>query len=199
MNCCSMRAAACTWTTRFAHSARLSQQKFDARNVLVRLCSVVDVQSSSTGSIPFIASRCVSTSLGFYPNCLTFVQMWNGAMFVRATLTGLGLRLQLGHRVGGLCHNRSEERDLTVLHTNGHHELKVRFCHCQVVEEYQQLLRIRWWPATPIAPRSAFTFNVLRQWHYQNLQGNISAFDFYRSLEFLTDGTLSTTCKVSTV
>lgn len=117
-------------------------------------------------------------------------------MFVRVTLAGLGLWLQLGHRVGGLCHNRSEERDLTVLHTNGHHELKVCFCHCQTVEEYQQLLRMRWWPATPLAPRSAFTFNVLRQWHYQNLQGNISAFDFYRSLEFLTDGTLSTACKV---
>ncbi|KAJ3527182.1 hypothetical protein NM688_g8162 [Phlebia brevispora] len=119
------------------------------------------------------------------------VESWTGTQFVRNTLTALGLRLQLGHRLGEPCQNHSEARELMVIDVNGIHELKVAFCGCRPVEEYRQLLQLRWWPATPLLPRTAFTFNLLRQFHYQNLQGNITAFDFYRSLEFLTDGRLS--------
>ncbi|KAF7791816.1 hypothetical protein EIP86_002840 [Pleurotus ostreatoroseus] len=108
------------------------------------------------------------------------------------TLSELGLVIQLGHRVGEHCVMRKERpRELVVLHTNGIHKVHAHFCHCKSdCEEYRQLLRAQWWPATPLEPHTAATFAVLRQYHYQNLQGNMTAFDFYRSLEFLTDGRL---------
>lgn len=134
---------------------------------------------------------CTTTTL------MSITQRWDDKQFVRAALSELGLRIQLGHRHGEPCQLQSEERELTIIDCNGLHEVKVVFCHCQALADYRQLLRVCWWPATPIQPRTAFTFNVLRQFHYQNLQGNITAFDFYRSLEFITDGTLTQISKVS--
>lgn len=54
----------------------------------------------------------------------------------------------------------------------------------------EQLLRIGWWPATPLDPQTVATFEVLRQFQIQNLQGNLTAYDFYRALELQTDGNL---------
>ena len=84
------------------------------------------------------------------------------------------------------------------MHTNGIHQVKVNFCGCRLGFELRtQLLRFGWWPATPLNPRSAASFTVLRQFQYLNLQGNITAYDFYRGLEFQTDGRLSTDLPVS--
>ena len=84
-------------------------------------------------------------------------------------------------------------RNITVIHTNGIHEVRVNFCGCRLGFELRtQLLRFGWWPATPLNPRSAATFTVLRQFQYLNLQGNVTAYDFYRGLEFQTDGRLAT-------
>lgn len=84
-----------------------------------------------------------------------------------------------------------QPRELTILHTNGIHKVNVVFCGCDSsLKTWQQLMRVRWWPASVLNPATAATFAVMRQFHYQNLHGNITAYDFYRSLEFLTDGRL---------
>ena len=100
--------------------------------------------------------------------------------------------MSLGHPLGENCPCPSP-RNITVIHTNGIHEVRVNFCGCRLGLELRiQLLRFGWWPATPLNPRSAATFTVLRQFQYLNLQGNITAYDFYRGLEFQTDGRLAT-------
>ncbi|KAJ8596339.1 hypothetical protein M405DRAFT_702942, partial [Rhizopogon salebrosus TDB-379] len=52
-----------------------------------------------------------------------------------------------------------------------------------------QLLRVHWFPATPLEPQTCATFDVLRLFHTVNLQGHLSGYDFYKSLEFMTNPT----------
>ena len=112
-------------------------------------------------------------------------------------MTELGLVVRLGHALGTTCANPTS-RNLTVLDSNGVHAIAVEFCDCQSnLPHRKQLLEMRWFPATPIDPRTAFTFNLLRQFQYFNLQGGITSYEFYRALEFITDGRLSANLPVS--
>ncbi|KZP08258.1 hypothetical protein FIBSPDRAFT_761714, partial [Athelia psychrophila] len=43
------------------------------------------------------------------------------------------------------------------------------------------------YPATPIKPQMCATMEVLQLFHYMNLQGKLTAFTFYRLLEYMTD------------
>ncbi|KAF7790585.1 hypothetical protein EIP86_001541 [Pleurotus ostreatoroseus] len=119
------------------------------------------------------------------------LEQFKDGQFKNVFLADLGLKIHLGHRVRGTC-GLAQPRELVVLHTNGLHKVNVAFCGCDTsVKPWQQLMRVRWWPATVLNPSTAATFEVMRQFHYQNLHGHITAYDFYRSLEFLTDGRLS--------
>lgn len=116
--------------------------------------------------------------------------MWNGLFFQRSTLRELGLRVQLNHAPGRFCPTRGVgHKNFIVIHTNGIHSVNVDFCNCDDTERHVQLLRIGWWPATPKNPRSCSTMEVLRQFDILNLQGKITAFSYYRGLEYLTDST----------
>ncbi|KAF7796181.1 hypothetical protein EIP86_007355 [Pleurotus ostreatoroseus] len=120
------------------------------------------------------------------------LQKWEDGYFIASSLFALGLRISFGHIDNTAC-PLGQERELVVIHTNGIHRVKVSFCRCNFgVKPWQQLMRASWWPATPLDPHTAATFQVLRQFHYQNLQGHITTYDFYRSLEILTDGRLET-------
>ena len=64
----------------------------------------------------------------------------------------------------------------------------VDFCGCNpIISNQQQLLRTSWWPATPLEPQTCATFTLLNQFHLLSLQGKTSAFDFYRTLEHITE------------
>jgi hypothetical protein len=79
--------------------------------------------------------------------------------------------------------------DFVVVAMNGIHRVSVDFCGCVARSDpYIQLLEMRWWPSTPIAPQTAATMDVLRYFHVLNLQSRVPPTDFYRSLERLTDG-----------
>lgn len=120
-----------------------------------------------------------------------YQQRWDGTSFQHESLMELGLTIQLRHRVGQMCPNQIH-RKLTVIHSNGFHKVLVSFCECNPkVPRRQQLLERGWWPATPLDPQTVATFEVLRQFQYQNLQGNLTAYDFYHALEMQTDGRLS--------
>lgn len=85
-----------------------------------------------------------------------------------------------------------------VMHVNGLHRVNVAFCGCPGhVTHRVQLLRSSWWPATPFAPRTCATLELLELFHCVSLQGKLNAFSFYRALELLTDATLLSGVPVS--
>ena len=116
--------------------------------------------------------------------------MWNGEFFQRTALRDLGLRVQLGHAFGHSCPTRlAVNVTFRVIHSNGIHHVAVDQCRCHGTPLYKQLLRIGWWPATPIDPRTAATFEVLRHFQLLNLQGKVTGYSFYQALEYQTDNT----------
>jgi hypothetical protein len=116
--------------------------------------------------------------------------MWNGLFFQRTTLRDLGLRVQLGHAYGRLCPTKlAANVTFRVIHSNGIHHVAVDQCQCHGIDLNIQLLRIGWWPATPLDPKSAATFEVLNHFHLLNLQGKVTGYSFYRALEYQTDNT----------
>ncbi|KAG1747266.1 uncharacterized protein EDB91DRAFT_1235984 [Suillus paluster] len=96
------------------------------------------------------------------------------AYFQSVTLKDLGLRIQLGHKVG----------DSSI------HPVAIDFCGCDKAQSHvQQLLHVRWFPATTSDPRTVATFRVLRQFHILSFESKVSAYEFYHSLVCLTDNT----------
>ncbi|KAJ7429914.1 hypothetical protein B0H11DRAFT_2166673 [Mycena galericulata] len=103
----------------------------------------------------------------------------------------MGLVVQLGHLPGVQCSFRQHRvKNFVMLHTNGVHQLCLDFCNCgEKVEHREQLLRACWWPATPLDPQMGATFEVLRHFQTLNCLGKVSGYDYYRTLEMLTDNT----------
>ena len=111
--------------------------------------------------------------------------------FQRTTLRDLGLRVQLGHALVDPCPTLlAANVTFRVIHLNGIHQVAVDQCRCQgAVEFYRQLLRIGWWPATQLNPKTVATMEVLRHFHLLNLHGKVTGSNFYQALEYQTDNT----------
>ncbi|KAJ7809233.1 hypothetical protein B0H14DRAFT_2379873, partial [Mycena olivaceomarginata] len=118
-----------------------------------------------------------------------WIQEWNGDFFERRALKTLGLVIQLGHPVGYGCPNPLKAiKTFAVIDVTGLHNVDVNFCQCDGrLEKRQQLMRVRWWPATARDPQTCATFAVVRLFQLLNCLGKVSAHDFLRSLEFLTN------------
>ncbi len=81
-------------------------------------------------------------------------------------------------------------RTFTVLDTNGIHKVDIDYCNCDRREgatRRQQLLRFGWYPATPLHPRTCATLTLLDQFHALMHAGKVSAYDYYRYLNTMTD------------
>ncbi|KIJ95660.1 hypothetical protein K443DRAFT_108434, partial [Laccaria amethystina LaAM-08-1] len=107
--------------------------------------------------------------------------MWNGVFFEKISLRSMGLRVQLGHVNSTCLLPQPGHKDFTVLHTNGLH----------------YLLRAEWFPATVHQPQTCATFRLLELFHVITLTGKLSAHEFYKALEYLTDNTELEIPKVS--
>ncbi|KAF8209183.1 hypothetical protein K438DRAFT_1572996 [Mycena galopus ATCC 62051] len=118
-----------------------------------------------------------------------WIQEWNGGFFKRRALIDLGLSIQLGHPLGYSCPSPLKApKDFVVIDVTGVHHVAVNFCQCDSrVEKRQQLMRVCWWPATARNPQTCATFAVVRLFRTLNCLGKVSAHDFLRSLEFLTN------------
>ncbi|KAJ6528208.1 hypothetical protein B0H19DRAFT_1275002 [Mycena capillaripes] len=118
-----------------------------------------------------------------------WIEEWNGLFFVRRALIDLGLVVQLGHPVGIGCGNQQEApKDFVVIDVTGVHKVSLNFCACDAtLERRQQLMRVCWWPATARNPNTATTFAAIRLFQILNCLGKVSAHDFLRSLELLTN------------
>ncbi|KAJ3551391.1 hypothetical protein NM688_g4727 [Phlebia brevispora] len=105
------------------------------------------------------------------------VEHWNGRYFESTTLQALGHVVQLGHRPGVKCTNPDPApSDFVVFHTNGIHPLTVYYCGCDKLAHAGE-------------PTTCATFRVLELFHMLTLQGKLTGYDFYLSLEYLRDNT----------
>ncbi|KAI0054919.1 hypothetical protein BV25DRAFT_1787193, partial [Artomyces pyxidatus] len=124
---------------------------------------------------------------------LHMMEEWNGSFFERVSLRKLGLTVQLGHPPGVACPYRYSPRKIfTVLHVNGIHTIDLYFCGCGSnggLDPWRQLRRCDWWPATPLEPQTAATCALLKHFHLLSLQGKVTAYDYYRTMELQTDNT----------
>jgi hypothetical protein len=104
-------------------------------------------------------------------------------------LRELGLRVQLGHPPGVVCPaKKSAASDFVLYDVTGVHELAVDFCGCQGrLERRVQLMRVCWWPATVKEPNTCATFALLKLFQILNCLGKLSAYDFLRGLEMITN------------
>ncbi|KAJ6475381.1 hypothetical protein C8R45DRAFT_1159328 [Mycena sanguinolenta] len=118
-----------------------------------------------------------------------WIEEWNGEYFERRSLYDLGLVIQLGHPHGYFCPtSRPAHKDFVVIDVNGVHNVCVHFCECDArIKHRQQLMRVRWWPATVKDPQTGAIFAVVRLFQIMNCLGKVSAHDFVRSLELLTN------------
>ncbi|KAJ7121219.1 hypothetical protein C8R46DRAFT_929142 [Mycena filopes] len=119
------------------------------------------------------------------------IERWNGDFFVPMMQSALEVeaRLQLGHVPGNGCpHARPAHKDFVIIDVLGIRVVKLNFCGCDSrVEHRQQLQRAGLWPATSVDPQTCATVNAIRLFELQNCLGKISAYDFIRSLEMLTN------------
>ncbi|KAJ7030498.1 hypothetical protein C8F04DRAFT_1263797 [Mycena alexandri] len=117
------------------------------------------------------------------------IEKWTQGFFRPTTLDELGLRIQLGHAPGSYCPKAtSAHKDFVLMDTLGIRTVKLNFCGCDsTVTHRQQLMRACLWPATSLDPQTCATFNAIRLFEVQNCLGKISAYDFVRSLELLSN------------
>ena len=159
--------------------------------------SVVPAAFSGTIICHFTSSRYELSFSGWF-NSDSRPQRWNQLFFEKTTLKEMGLRVQLGHMVSVCLVPRPGHKDFIVLHTNGLHYVAVDFCGCDHrITSRQQLLRIEWYPATVHYPQTCATYRLLELFHTVTLTGKLSAHEFYKALEHLTDNTGLNVPKVS--
>ena len=128
------------------------------------------------------------------------MKCWSGVYFRDVSLKSLGLVVHLGHG-GQRCDIPGELiKDFTIVNTTGIHYIDVQFCGCYKStggsHHRTQLLRASLFPATHIRPTIAFTFNVLDTFHLLTLQSKISAYNYYQTLERISNNTVSREAKV---
>ncbi|KAJ3978599.1 hypothetical protein F5890DRAFT_1560042 [Lentinula detonsa] len=122
-----------------------------------------------------------------------WAQVWDSerGFFVRhdisTVLNNKTFGIPLGHE-GSDCPNSSNPLLMTLVRVNGVHATRVAFCGCASrVSKWRQLFDANLFPATCTDPQSAFSFDVLNDWHLSTLQGKTSAYDFVRKLRRLSD------------
>ena len=97
--------------------------------------------------------------------------------------------MQLGHKTG-ICPVTSQSKaKLTVVHINGIHQIMIAFCQCPRRSTYpiaRALLRLGLWLATFRSPSIAISSAALSTFHKLMLQSKINAYDYYKSLEYMT-------------
>ncbi|OJT11755.1 hypothetical protein TRAPUB_11697 [Trametes pubescens] len=119
-------------------------------------------------------------------------ERWTGKCFQRTTLREVGLEIQLGHSRGACKHPSKNTHRVVVADVHGVQAVQVRFCECLDVQndltrEWCQLFREGWFPATTLRPTTVFTFQLLDTFQELNLQGKTNLYDFWKSIECLTD------------
>ena len=141
-----------------------------------------------------IAPHCTSSRYGTFSCTIhsssDLGQFWNGRHFERSSLRLLGYRFYASHEHTP-CPSADRIQTLVVVDINGVHHVDVQFCACtespRWVENYRQLLRLRWYPASFQKPKTAFTFDMLNDYHKYALQAKLNLYDYYSTVMQKTD------------
>ncbi|KJA16799.1 hypothetical protein HYPSUDRAFT_71075 [Hypholoma sublateritium FD-334 SS-4] len=99
------------------------------------------------------------------------VEKWNGRFFEKASLSQLGLSVQLGHEGAACPCPIPGPKGFMVFDLSGAHYLLCK----------------KWFLATLIRPRTVFTFDLLDTFHKLSLQGKGNLFNFYHTILCKTD------------
>ena len=119
--------------------------------------------------------------------------MWNGAYWDRKSLFSLSTTFSFTPNHGGkTCPAPiSTAKQLTVISLSGIQQIRVDYCGCPASGTasfpYLQLLRAKLFPASFKSPQTAVTFDCLELFHMLTVQGKLTGYDFYTSLEHMTD------------
>jgi len=127
-----------------------------------------------------------------------WAEVWNPQLgfFVRHDISMLrseGYSISLGHS-GLPCPSSADSTAVNfhLIDTNGIHQTRIQFCYCRGdPDRSEQLMRARYFPATPLRPTTAFTWQVLHLFHLQQLEAKISAYDFVGSLRRMTNNSFA--------
>ncbi|KAI0741518.1 hypothetical protein C8Q80DRAFT_1221541 [Daedaleopsis nitida] len=161
-------------------------------------CATCEEPSSSLLHCVDCASRTVHC-----PNCILIahkhlplhkLEQWNTKMWVKRELRDLGLVVQLGHDGLKCPHPAENTQRLVIGDVSGIHQVQVRFCKClnaedEFTHQWVQVFRTGWFPAMTNRPAMAFTFRMLSAFHELNLWAKMNLYDYWHSLERLTDNT----------
>ncbi|KAF9489123.1 hypothetical protein BDN71DRAFT_1484915 [Pleurotus eryngii] len=117
-------------------------------------------------------------------HCTALRYCWtDGSFFACYYLKQLGLQIQLGHNSGRICLNLTSAKAdaFIVIDVHGIHETAQPLS--------VQLLRRGLFPYTVSSPQTAATFQVLDLFQMLSIEGQVSAFEFYKTLAQITDKT----------
>lgn len=144
---------------------------------------------------PMWCRACIVTAHRYNP--FHHIERWDGKMFVRDSLcsqdsTHHSLCLQTDVKSGTTpCRHAPRNNKFmrfTICDHNGFHTRDIQLCYCEGAgETWEQLLKVRLFPATFKAPQTAFTFAVLKQFLVHSLASKKSAYDFVKALGQLTN------------
>lgn len=171
-----------------------------AARIVESFSSVKSVVGFVISAHRYMSSRYVYQILPTSMYQLIPAQAWNGDFWEDATLTSLGLVFQLGHS-GGHCPSPAKNHEMTVLHTNGIHTLRINYCGCGVAgreDNLQQLMRNAWYPASITDPHTCATYRVLETYRRLNVVANTNVRDFVTTLEEMSSAMGTTWVAVST-
>ncbi|KAJ3555786.1 hypothetical protein NP233_g12126 [Leucocoprinus birnbaumii] len=139
-------------------------------------------------SIP-VCSSCIQRQHVQHP--FHRIQLWTGTHFKKSSLHELGFTLYLGHGGEACAIGGGAVTNFVVVHTNGVHERRIAFCLCKPrshsYDRLCQLVGNRLFPPTVESPRTAFTFDVLEDFHRHSLSSKSSAYDYYQALRMHTN------------
>jgi hypothetical protein len=125
--------------------------------------------------------------------------MWTGMCWEKVDLFDIGqeLEMQLGHDGGRCPVPEKNTRVLIAVDTSGMRKIRVRFCGCQPLDQWKQLMRARLYPSSDRKPRSCWTFEFLDMFIKVSLQGKLALYDFYLAILHQSHNTATSDLLVS--
>ena len=102
----------------------------------------------------------------------------------------MGLVVQLNHSSIFCEYPISCHGAMLILHSNGIHQVAIRYCGCsKAIPQHLQLLCRGLYPASQISVKTCTSFQLLNLLHKLSLTTKSSTYNFYRVLEKLTNNT----------
>ena len=109
------------------------------------------------------------------------IEKHTGKFFKTCNPSSIGLCVNLMHDTKA-CPFGDDGVETTIVHTNGVHSMRVKYCNCiGCPEKVVQLTKQCLFPATTKNPRTLFTFDVLKDFHLHTRVSKKSAYDYLRA------------------